>query len=222
MGQYEAAACRNASLSDPTCLEIQNNMSSLTSGLDGYALDFPVCTTASGGQRHAEVAEAAAMLKAAGGYFPDYQPCADSWGGKYLSRADVQAAIHAKTPPGGVWQECSNTVGSRYSVSDVNAPMMPVYDYLLSHSPHLNILVYSGDDDSVCAPLGTQQWIWGVGGTITSPWAAWKVDDQVAGFTVGFERNFRWATVHGAGHMVPATRPAQALQLFTKYLSGEW
>lgn len=44
---------------------------------------------------------------------------------------------------------------------------------------------------------------------------------QVAGFTVGFP-GMRFATVHGAGHMVPSTRPQQALDLFRRFLSKSW
>ena len=29
-------------------------------------------------------------------------------------------------------------------------------------------------------------------------------------------------TVHGAGHMVPATRPAQGLMVLKNYLAGVW
>ena len=40
-------------------------------------------------------------------------------------------------------------------------------------------------------------------------------------YTVQFP-TFRFATIHGAGHMAPATRPAQTLEAFRRYLSGEW
>ena len=41
--------------------------------------------------------------------------------------------------------------------------MMPVYEKLLKASPPLKMLIYSGDDDAVCATLGTQQFIWDLG-----------------------------------------------------------
>ena len=40
---------------------------------------------------------------------------------------------------------------------------------------------------------------------------------QVAGYTVQFP-GMRFSTVHGAGHMVPSTRPQQAFDMFEKFL----
>lgn len=83
--------------------------------------------------------------------------------------------------------------------------------------------VMSGDDDSVCATLGSQQWIWDLGYDVADEWAPWKMDGQVSGYRVSFGTNgsaFQFVTVHGAGHMVPATRPAQGLQVLTNFLKG--
>jgi len=165
----------------------------------------------------------------------------------YLNRADVQAAIHvvaADIAPLGAaaaavkWASCSDAVGGGFSASDVNAPMMPVYRYLLDQStlPKLNILVYSGDDDSVCSTPGTQEWLWGptLALEVTQEWAPWTMSTfphlpaQTCGYHVLFDgdatgaNGLHFATVHGAGHMVPATRPSQALELFRKFLASEW
>lgn len=48
-------------------------------------------------------------------------------------------------------------VGNLYNLTDVLSPMMPVYQQLIKSGAKLNILVYSGDDDAVCATLGSQQ-----------------------------------------------------------------
>ena len=108
--------------------------------------------------------------------------------------------------------------------------MMPIWKEVMSKSNHkLKIMVYSGDDDSVCATLGTQQWMWSIGMTPKSGeyWSPWKFDNsedqgQTAGFITKFEEGMSFATVHGAGHMVPQTRPAQSLQLMTAFVSNEW
>merc|ERR1719198_324828 len=100
--------------------------------------------------------------------------------------------------------------------------MMPIYHKLIS-SAKIDILVYSGDDDSICATLGSQQWIWAMNLTVTEPWHAYLVDDQVAGYTTYFTdekagSGFRFTTVHGAGHMVPQTRPEQSLFILKSFL----
>jgi len=221
--EYIKAGCREKD-SSAVCAQLMGQMDKLTAGLDPYALDFPVCTTTKMAGRY----ERHTLLKAIGkldGYFPDsYTPCDADWGTKYLNSAPVQKALgvqHLNV----TWGECSDAVSSQYSQTDVIKPMMPVYQWLIEHAPELNILVYSGDDDAVCATLGTQQWVWDLGYPVAEPWAPWKMDGQLSGFRVSFGKNgsaFQFATVHGAGHMVPATRPAQALQVLSNYLNGKW
>lgn len=90
----------------------------------------------------------------------------------------------------------------------------------------------SGDDDSVCATLGTQQWLWDAGMAVKEPWAPWYMKDgpgcpdgpackQIAGYSVVFD-GLSFVTVHGAGHLVPATRPAQGLQVLRDFLADKW
>ena len=63
------------------------------------------------------------------------------------------------------------------------------------------MMVYSGDDDAVCATLGSQEFIWNLGQKIESPWKQWKLNGQVGGYRVVFN-GLEFVTVHGAGHMV--------------------
>lgn len=45
---------------------------------------------------------------------------------------------------------------------------------------------------------------------------------QIAGFATTFDRGaLTYATVKGAGHMVPNTTPRAALQLLSKFLQDE-
>jgi hypothetical protein len=169
----------------------------------------------------------------------EYEPCSDDYANTYLNRADVQAAIHVN---GGAakdnstlieWSECTRTI--RYNSTDGRTPMMPVYSYLLNASNNFNlkVLVYSGDDDMVCATSGSQEWIYDLG-FATQPnrsWHAWHYEDekygeQAAGFVVNFEEtdmsgHFAFITAHGAGHEVPTYKPQLALELFRNYLSGD-
>jgi len=91
------------------------------------------------------------------------------------------------------------------------------------------MLVMSGDDDSICSTGGTQFWIYDLGYDALKGhlWQPWDVNGQTAGFVTHFDlgnpsSSFVFATVHGAGHEVPAYRPLEALELFKKFLSGEW
>lgn len=43
---------------------------------------------------------------------------------------------------------------------------------------------------------------------------------QVAGYAVEYASGLTFATVKGAGHMVPETNPVQALAMFERFVSG--
>jgi len=217
--QYLAAGCKDDD-SSQKCGDLMAQMDNITADLNPYALDFPVCLLPEQRTFLRTIASArrARVVGASPYWPPDYEPCADSWTATYLNRADVQSAIHVNGAV--VWADCSDAVGNLYNLTDVLAPMMPVYKQLIDSGSKLKILVYSGDDDAVCSSLGTQQWIWNLGYPVTRAWTDWKVDGQVAGFLVQFQ-GFSFTTIHGAGHMVPQTRPAQSLAMFQHFLSGQ-
>tara|TARA_B100000513_G_scaffold165649_1_gene81792 strand:+ start:566 stop:2017 length:1452 start_codon:yes stop_codon:yes gene_type:complete len=259
--EYVAADCADAAGLSPgeRCAAITERMDRMTAGLDPYALAFPKCNDsqlmAGRHERHtlrATISKATAAAARASGeratgggypYFPtDYEPCDSDWAVAYLSRSDVQRAIHARPPAAGNWSACADI---EYSEADVAAPMMPVWRQLLasnlSRSGSLKLLVFSGDDDAVCATRGSQRWIWRVAdqmglGEPAPHWEPWTMRDgpgchlvggegpactQVAGFATVW-RQFSFVTVHGAGHLVPATRPAQGLAVLHNFLNGVW
>jgi hypothetical protein len=77
-----------------------------------------------------------------------------------------------------------------------------------------------------CVPYyGAEEWIGQVsrarGWRSNVEWQAWMVDSQVAGYVTQFaDIGFTFATVYGAGHMVPETRPQAASALFNRFISG--
>lgn len=253
---YVAAQCAEADGLHPgaACEAITARMDRITAGLDPYALAFPKCNDSQlMAGRHERYTLRSAISRAAGApkpsagaaaaseypYFPtDYQPCDSDWAVAYLSRLDVQRAIHAQRPAAGNWSACA---GIPYDQKDVAAPMMPVWRELLLSAPsragELKLLVFSGDDDAVCATRGTQTWLWELAaemrlGEPTPNWRPWTMADgpgcdlpggqgpactQVAGFATLWPQ-ISFVTVHGAGHLVPATRPAQASARLTREL----
>jgi hypothetical protein len=72
---------------------------------------------------------------------------------KYLNNDDVKKAIHVDDSI--TWTECSDTLNYNFSYIST----APLYQYLIDGGYCLDILVYSGDDDSVCATVGTQEWV---------------------------------------------------------------
>lgn len=126
-----------------------------------------------------------------------YEPCTDDFATSFLNRLDVQQAIHVNGGPARngstavLWSECSRAI--HYNRTDSRTPMMPLYSYLLNSSNGfgLDVLVYSGDDDMVCATEGSQEWIYDLGFPTdpTRAWHSWHYDDatfgrQAAGYIV--------------------------------------
>ena len=73
----------------------------------------------------------------------------------------------------------------------------------------------------MCVPhTGSEAWTAWLGGQLGGEergWAPWHVGSQVAGYAVHY-RGLVYATVRGAGHMVPESKPAEALAMVTRFL----
>ncbi|KFM23301.1 Serine carboxypeptidase-like 22 [Auxenochlorella protothecoides] len=153
---------------------------------------------------------AAAVLK------NKYDPCIDNEVETYLNREDVQRALHVV--PGLApkrWTGCTHEI--QYSREDLLSSMLPVWHHLLEAD--LELLVYSGDVDAIVPVTGTRAWIHGLALEVAEPWRAWtSASRQVGGWTVRYSHGLTFATVRGAGHMVPYTQPERALHLFNSWV----
>uniref|UniRef100_A0A6V7QQW0 Carboxypeptidase n=1 Tax=Ananas comosus var. bracteatus TaxID=296719 RepID=A0A6V7QQW0_ANACO len=79
----------------------------------------------------------------------------------------------------------------------------------------------SGDIDSVCPVTSTQYSLDILGLPIEASWRPWYSDiEEVGGYVVGY-KGLVFATVRGAGHMVPRYQPKRALTLFSSFLQGK-
>jgi len=222
---------KNAEECETMFLEIYAKVSDI----NPYAMDFPACLSDSEDASPVWRGQSAALLRHSLGHFQesslktlgladdvDYEPCADDYLGAYLNRADVKEALHVKADI--KWSDCSREIS--YAHGEVYEDMTTYYKYLLEGNDKykLDILVYSGDDDAVCATIGTQDWIYGLGYAPAkgNDWRAWKTEDgQLAGYLTKFSgARLAFATIHGAGHEVPTYKPDAALQMFTEYIAG--
>lgn len=151
-----------------------------------------------------------------------YDPCTDDYLTSYLNLPAVKSAIHVK---GDVdWESCSRAI--RYKQTDGMKSMTSYYQYLIDKQAELglDILVFSGDNDDVCATIGTQDWIWSLGYKLddTTVWQPYTVSGQTAGYLTKWkDTGLAFATVRGAGHEVPTYKPDIALYLFDNYLQGK-
>jgi carboxypeptidase C (cathepsin A) len=210
------------------CLEAEAVMEAEIGNVNPYALDYPVCLDAlkAPGRmqrawflRHTLPEYRKEKLGLGDTY--NYEPCTDNYMNQYLNQKDVQFAIHAQYK---VWTECSYTL--KYNMTDSQQPMEPVYQWLLANS-NIQIMVYSGDDDSVCSTQGTQYWIYDLGYPISLHWHSWTdANGQVGGYLTKFAnstgRGYTFATIRSAGHEVPTYAPERALTVFSNFLAGKW
>ena len=90
------------------------------------------------------------------------------------------------------------------------------------------MLTCSGDTDACVPTCGTEEWVRELGFGVAEPWRPWLSPltcggpMQRAGYAISYDtNNFTFATVQGAGHMIPTYKPYFALTMFTKFLRNE-
>ncbi|KAG2431440.1 hypothetical protein HXX76_009455 [Chlamydomonas incerta] len=174
-------------------------------------------------QQAAEAAEAeadAGLLGASGdGAEPGYDPCVDDEAEAYLNLPEVQAALHANQTVKLPWRWTDCTRSIVYSREDLLASMLPTYQKLLTAG--LRMLVFSGDVDGIVPVVGTRRWVASLRLKEKSPWRPWTAGGQVGGYVVEYAQGLTFATVRGAGHMVPYVQPARAAKLAKFFLEGK-
>jgi len=148
-----------------------------------------------------------------------YEPCIHDYTRLYLNQPTVKAAIHVKKDI--TWMKCSEVL--QYQYTDMDISMVPIYQYLIDGEYELDILIFSGDDDSVCSTLGTQDWIWNLGYDVSEPaWQTYSVKNQPSGYLTKWKgKKLGFLTVHGAGHEVPMYAPEVAFQMFQDFIAGK-
>ncbi|KAJ6432113.1 hypothetical protein OIU84_019381 [Salix udensis] len=77
-----------------------------------------------------------------------------------------------------------------------------------------------GDTDGRVPVVGSRYCIEALGLPLTSSWHSWFHNHQVGGRIVEYE-GLTFVTVRGAGHLVPLSKPGEALALIHSFLSGE-
>ena len=139
--------------------------------------------------------------------------------GAWLNHPQVQAALH-------VSGHANNDMRYHSTVDDLR----PVYKRL---AQKYRLIIYSGDADACVPYYASETWTRELGFQEIAPWRPWTAgsmdapDDESirAGYVITYateaDHNFTYATVAGAGHMVPTHKPPQALALLRRFLANE-
>lgn len=144
-------------------------------------------------------------------------PTLETWG----NQDDVKAALHVA--PAIDWALCSNNASFGYD-SDIADERTTIYPTLTTKAG-IQVLIYNGEAD-LCVPYTDNEW-WtrSMNYTVNTPWTSWNVQGEegpyVGGYAIQYANNFTFATVRGAGHMVPETRPEAALTMIKNLIFNQ-
>jgi serine carboxypeptidase-like clade 2 len=162
---------------------------------------------------------------------------------EYLNMRNVRTALHTSTDQQAhapkSWEPCSQPLNDAYSCPDTLVSVAKVYESIISAANTTRrLLVYSGDVDGVVPTLATRRWLTALesankGSTSDAAagglhkveqWRPWIAGDgQIGGYTERWQAGSGggeavFATVRGAGHMVPLFQPRRAFELFAAFL----
>ncbi|CAM0951732.1 unnamed protein product [Alopecurus aequalis] len=165
---------------------------------DPYDIYGPVCIAASDGTLYPSR------------YIPGQDPCSNHYVDAYLNDPDIQKALHARATK---WSPCTPLHWNDSPVS-----MVPTLKWLMEQK--LRVWLFSGDFDSMCPLSATRYTIHDLGLAVTEPWRPWTANTEVGGYVQGYTGELVFASVRGAGHMVPSSQPKTALILVSSFLKG--
>ncbi|TFK48038.1 hypothetical protein OE88DRAFT_1665085 [Heliocybe sulcata] len=144
--------------------------------------------------------------------------------GQFLDRPDIRAEIGVDPAITSNFTSCSTAVGYAFSLTDDR--LFPTYLYVAGLLERgVNVLIYVGSYDWICNWVGNERW------TLALEWSGkeefgkqglrnWEVNGKVAGVTRS-AGGLTFATVEGAGHMVPYDKPKESLELVNRWLAGK-
>ncbi|XP_043725917.1 serine carboxypeptidase-like 40 [Telopea speciosissima] len=148
-----------------------------------------------------------------------YDPCSEKYVLAYLNRPEVQSAIHANvTELNYPWKGCSDFLYKPEKWADSVHSVLPILKELLDN--RIRVLVYSGDIDFIVPVTCTKTSLKRLNLKEKFPWYAWNSSSETGGLFVEYEEGLTFATVRGAGHMVPSYQPERALMLIKYFLDG--
>ncbi|KAK9756278.1 hypothetical protein RND81_01G086400 [Saponaria officinalis] len=144
-------------------------------------------------------------------------PCTDDEvASLWLNNQAVRKALHVEE---GIavdpWELCTNKIEYTHDAGS----MIEYHRNLTKRG--IRAFIYSGDHD-MCVPYtGSEAWTKSLGYKIVDAWRPWFTNNQVAGYTQGYDKNLTFLTIKGSGHTVPEYKPQESLRFYDLFLSGK-
>ncbi|KAI9829941.1 MAG: hypothetical protein M1819_005913 [Sarea resinae] len=145
------------------------------------------------------------------------------WITDYLNQKEVQKELGVEVSG---YDSCNFDINRNFLFQgDWMQPFHRLVPGILEKIP---VLIYAGDADFICNWLGNQAWTealeWpGQKSFNKAPLSNLKLTDN--GKKIGEVKssgNFTFLRIHAAGHMVPLDQPEPSLDMFNRWLGGEW
>lgn len=142
----------------------------------------------------------------------------------YLNQPEVRAQLGVD-PTVSNYSSCSNKVGRAFRIAFDEYAVQAEYYVAELLERGINVLIYVGSYDMICNWVGNERFTLNLKWTGQEKFASqvlrdWVVDGQPAGKTRA-HGGLTFATIEGAGHMVPYDKPAQALALISRWLDNK-
>ncbi|TFK38771.1 serine carboxypeptidase [Crucibulum laeve] len=141
----------------------------------------------------------------------------------FLDRPKIRVQLGVDPSVKGNFSSCNSDVGAAF-VANMDE-FKPTYHYIAALlERNVDVLIYVGNQDWICNWVGNEAW------TLELEWSGqeefgsqdlreWTVDGKRAGLTRS-AGGLTFATVEGAGHMVPYDKPKESLALVNRWLNG--
>ncbi|KAF8972465.1 serine carboxypeptidase [Flammula alnicola] len=142
----------------------------------------------------------------------------------YLDRPEVRSKLGVDPAVTGNFSSCSNDVGAAFLLN--MDEFRPTYHYVAALLERgVQALIYVGKNDWICNHVGNEAWTreleWSGHDQFSGqPLREWIVNGKKAGDTRSAS-GLTFATIEGAGHMVPYDKPREALELVNRWLGGK-
>ncbi|KDR70070.1 hypothetical protein GALMADRAFT_255459 [Galerina marginata CBS 339.88] len=142
----------------------------------------------------------------------------------FLDKPSVRSLLGVDKSITQNFSSCSHDVGGAFGATqDILHPTKDYVAALLERG--VRVLIYVGAYDWICNHVGNERWTLALEWSGHSEFAGqelrdWLVDSKPAGKTRSAQ-GFTFATIAGAGHMVPFDKPKESLELVNRWIAGK-
>lgn len=148
---------------------------------------------------------------------------------QYMNLGAVRAAMHIPANVSSVWAasqdvdwSCSNDDEDAFARNFTNCKIADYRPLIKDIATRVPFLVYSGDVDAQLPHTATERWTSQLGFEELEEARPWVVRGKyIGGYVTRYEHSFTYATVKGAGHMVPTYRPEAAQEMVQRFVETQ-